>query len=266
MAAEKTFRGYGPEQGYDFLRRADRRARLPAARRGSRRGRDLHQRRRQVRHRQYPGDLRPGQHRRRDRPGLPGLRRQQRHGRPDREAGTGRAFRRSGLPALHRSNGLKPRLPQDQGGSDLPLLPQQPHRDDPDQGRAEAVGRLRPGQPGAHPLRRRLRGLYHESRTSRTASTRSRAPRRWPSSSAASPRPPASPAPAAPSPWCPKTVTGLCRRRQRPRTAPALAPTPDHQVQRGLLPGPGRGRRRLHPGGPEADPGGHRLLHGQRRV
>jgi LL-diaminopimelate aminotransferase len=79
-----TFRGYGPEQGYDFLREKIAKHDFQA------RGADIaadeifRERRRQVRQRQHPGGLCHGHHGGDPRPGLPGLPRHQCHGRAHR--------------------------------------------------------------------------------------------------------------------------------------------------------------------------------------
>ena len=161
MADAATFRGYGPEQGYDFLREADRPARLPGARRGHRGRRDLRQRRRQVRHRQHPGDLRHRHHGRDPRSGLPGLRRHQRHGRPHRRSTRRAATQGSSTWTRTAENGFVPDLPTAARGPDLSLLPQQPDRRRPSpSAQLKRLGRLRPAEQGHHPLRRGLRGLH----------------------------------------------------------------------------------------------------------
>ena len=53
-------------------------------------------------------------------------------------------------------NGFTPDLPEWQGGFDLPLLPQQPHRRGGHPGAAQGMGGLRQCQRQRHPLRRRL--------------------------------------------------------------------------------------------------------------
>ena len=65
MANDATFRGYGPEQGYDFLREAIAR-----------------ERRRQMRHRQYPGAFCRRHQNSHSRPSLSGLYRHECHGGP----------------------------------------------------------------------------------------------------------------------------------------------------------------------------------------
>ena len=58
MARRETFRGYGPEQGYDFLREAI--AKYDFQSRGcSCRRRNFYFRRRQVRHGEHPGCFQP---------------------------------------------------------------------------------------------------------------------------------------------------------------------------------------------------------------
>ncbi len=67
----------------------------------------------------------------------------------------------------------------------------------------QAVGGLCPGPRRPDSVRRRLRGLHLRSRICPIPSMRSKGRAAAPSSSAPSPRTPASRAPAAPSPWCP---------------------------------------------------------------
>ena len=81
QAKQETFHGYGDEQGYDFLHEAlvgyykTHGVELAT-------NEILHLRRREERPRQHPRHLRQGQCCPGSRPGLPGLRRHQRHGRP----------------------------------------------------------------------------------------------------------------------------------------------------------------------------------------
>ena len=120
-------------------------------------------------------------------------------GRTDAADASGRYGRLVYLPTT-AENGFDPPLPDRQGRPHLSLLAQQPHRRRAVAGLAGPLGRLRP------PRRRRSSCSTPPTRPSSasrarsTASTRSRARARWPSSSAASRRRPASPAPAAPSP------------------------------------------------------------------
>ena len=72
MAKRETFKGYGPEQGYDSLRQLIAKHDFQA-RRPSRRRRDLRLRLLQVRHRQHPGALRQRHPRRHPGPSVPGL-------------------------------------------------------------------------------------------------------------------------------------------------------------------------------------------------
>ena len=60
MARRESFRGYGPEQGYRFLRDAIVETRLQVARRRRRRRRDFRLRRFEMRHREHSRHLRPG--------------------------------------------------------------------------------------------------------------------------------------------------------------------------------------------------------------
>ena len=112
---------------------------------------------------------------------------------------------------------------------------------------------------GGHPVRLRLRGLHHRGQKSPTPSMRWRAP---------------APAPSSPVLLQDRRLhrqplrlhrgahgAGAGRRQaQRP-----VEPPPVHQVQRCALRGPaGRGRH-LHPRGQGADPGVYRLLPEQRQ-
>ena len=81
MARAETFQGLRALRRLRVPDRRDRRPRLRLARHQARAGRDLHQRRRQERHREPPGDLRPLLRGGADGPGVPGLRRLQRGGR-----------------------------------------------------------------------------------------------------------------------------------------------------------------------------------------
>ncbi len=159
MGRSESFAGYGPEQGYDFLLRGDRRPLRQPGRRGGRR-RGVRLRRLQVRQRQHAGDLRRRQRHRRHRPGLPGLRRHQRDGRPHRRGRRQRPLRPAGLPAHHGRERLRPAAARPQGRPHLPVLAQQPHRRRDAAGLAGPLGRLRPAARGDHPVRRRLRGVH----------------------------------------------------------------------------------------------------------
>ena len=265
MGQGETFKGYGPEQGYDFLREAIADHYTGPGRRGRRR-RDLRLRRLQVRHRQHPGHLRRRQRRRRDRPGLSGLRRHQRDGRPHRRRRRQRPLRQPGLPALHRREQLRSRRCPTQKVDLIYLCsPNNPT------GAVHVAGvagtqwvDYAQAERGRHPLRRRLRGLHPRAGPGRTPSTRSRARARCAIEFRSFRRPPASPAPAAPTPSSPRTLTARNDKGELVAAARPLEPPPHHQVQRRQLPDPAGRRRRLHARGQGGRRGEHRLLHGER--
>ena len=64
---------------------------------------------------------------------------------------------------------------------------------------------------------------------------------------------------------CAYTVVPMELERGGAKLNSPVEPPPDHQVQRGALCGPAGRRRHLHPRGPRADPGEHRLLPEQRQ-
>ena len=59
---------------------------------------------------------------------------------------------------------LRPRPARQGGRPDLPVLPQQPHRGHHHPGPAAGMGGLRQPDRGGHPVRLGLRGLYHPGR------------------------------------------------------------------------------------------------------
>jgi LL-diaminopimelate aminotransferase len=204
MGVRETFKGYGPEQGYEWLRAAiagnDFRARgLDVAddeifvSDGSKCdcGNILdilgHQNRLAISDPVYPVYV--------DTNVMAGH---------TGEANAGGCLRRNRLSALHPRQRVHPRAAQGARRRHLSLLAEQPDRCGRHAAPTGGVGEVRPGEPGGDPLRRRLRGVHHRSRRSRIRSTKSPGPASAPSSSAASPRTADSPGSAAHSPWFPR--------------------------------------------------------------
>ena len=158
MGTDSGFRGYGPENGYDFLLDAIREHDYERGRR-DRPGRDLRLRRQQAGQREHPGDLRHELQHRRHRPGLPRLRRHQRDGRAHR-APTSRAATRasSTCPPPKRTASCPGRPPS---ASTSPTSARPTTRPAPSRPREpRGLGRLGArARRGAH-LRRRLRRLH----------------------------------------------------------------------------------------------------------
>ena len=100
LATTEKLRRLRPGAGLRLADQRHHREILQAARRLPEDRGDVHLRRLQVRLRQHPRHLRPGQRRRHRRPGLPGLQRHQRHDRPHRRG------RRQGL--LQRTSSTCP--------------------------------------------------------------------------------------------------------------------------------------------------------------
>ena len=263
MGRKEGFKGYGPEQGYDFLLEA-----IAAHYRSQ--GAEVAadevfvSRRLQVRQRQHAGDLRGRQRRRGDRPGLPGLRRHQRDGRPHRRRRRAAAATAawSTCPPPPRTASIR-RCPIARSTSSTCARPTTPPArvipraslarwiDYAKQNEAvilfdaayEAFIR-EPGQvhsiyelPGAREVAIEFRSL---SKTAGFTGTR-----------------------------CAYTVIPKeLDRAQRPGRAGAAAravePAAHHQVQRHQLPHPEGGRRRLPARGQGGHRGEHRLLHGER--
>ena len=200
----ETFRGYGPEQGYDFLREAIAENDYRSRGCDSRRRRDLRLRRLQVRHAAtsskssapttriavtdpvYPVYV--------DTNVMAG-----RTGAADDDG------RYAGLVYLAghgRRTTSSPAVPEQQVDLIYLCYPEQPHRRGRD-ARAAAAWVDYARANDAVILFDAAYEAYIPTPRSRTRSTRSRARATWRSSSAASPRPPASPACAARSPSSP---------------------------------------------------------------
>ena len=180
MGRRETFRGYGPEQGYDFLREAIAKNDFQA------RGCDI------AADEIFVSDgskcdggnildiFGPAHE---DNtiavtdPGLPGLRRHQRDGRPHRRGGRERRVPGPGLPPRHRREQLHAGDPEAEGRHHLPLLSRTTRPAPSRRASADAVGRVREGERRGHLLRRRVRGVHHRRERSRTRSTRSPAAR-----------------------------------------------------------------------------------------
>ena len=159
MAQRETFRGYGPEQGYDFLREAiaknDFQSRL-RRRRGSRSssptapsatgnildifGPDNTI---AVTDPVYPVYV--------DTNVMAG----------HTGAANSAANTRGWSTSAPRPRTTSRRHPQAEGRHHLPLLAEQSDRHRREQGDAHPVGRVRQGQRVDHPLRRRVRGVHH---------------------------------------------------------------------------------------------------------
>ena len=141
-------------------RRCDPRARLRGARRGDRGQRDLRLRRQQAGFREHPGDLRRRLQRARDRPGLPGLRRYQRHGgarRRRRRCGT---LCRHPVPPRERGERLLSGSAERARRPRLPLFAEQPDRIGDGPRQPDALGRVGTQQRCDHPVRCGLRRVH----------------------------------------------------------------------------------------------------------
>ena len=130
-----------PDQGYDFLLDAIREHDYRARGVDDRRRRDLRLRRQQAGQREHPGDLRPGLHDRGHRPGLPGLRRHERDGRPHGHGRRARAATRASCtcPATE-ANGFAPEPPRRARRRRLPVLAEQPDRHGARRARSSSAG------------------------------------------------------------------------------------------------------------------------------
>ena len=124
MGSPDAFHGYGPEQGYAFLREA---VALEYAARGVSISPDdiFHQRRRKVRSRQLSGAVRPGREHSRHRPRLSGLCGLQLHGGPWRNMDGTRLERYPLLPCTAET-ALRPYLQKKRRTSSISARPTTP--------------------------------------------------------------------------------------------------------------------------------------------
>ena len=111
LATTETLRRLRPGAGVRLADQRHHREILQAAGRLPQDRGDVHLRRLQVRLRQHPRHLRPGQRGGHRRPGLPGLQRHQRHDRPHRRGRRQGVLPGHRLPALQRGQRLHPGAP-----------------------------------------------------------------------------------------------------------------------------------------------------------
>jgi aspartate/methionine/tyrosine aminotransferase len=147
LAERKSFRGYGPEQGYDFLREAIQKN-------------DFASRGVQV----DADEIFVSDGSKCDTGNILEI-----FGSDNKVAIVDPVYPvyvDTNLQSRHGGEQLRSRTAQRTRRPDLPLLSQQSHRHGGDEGRIGAVGRLCPQERFDHPLRCRLRSVHHRSKNS----------------------------------------------------------------------------------------------------
>ena len=215
MATREGFHGYGPEQGYEWLRHAIAENDYRAQGHRGRGRRGLRQRRLEVRLRQHPRHPRRAEQHRDHRPGLSRLCGYERDGRAHRRGRRERRVRRAGLSEVHGGERLRRRAAAGARGRHLPLLSEQPDRRGGHARAARGVGRRTRASISRSSSSMRPTRRTSATRRCRIPSTKFPARASARSSSAASRRTADSPARAAPS--------SSCRRRCWPRPRAASA-------------------------------------------